>query len=169
MSKYIVRGVYPAGYGVYEKYGINRAKVIFEGTERECHEKCDELRTQEIQKYELIISLNHYYGNIFTDDPDPEMLAFYHKCYEKGIDSVSDVDSYAWLNTLFGYDIGWNKARTIITYLHRKVDLSALELDVSSKHYLQELSRKYNLSLKFGKWPDKNPIGIRYDFKSKNQ
>lgn len=43
---YFVRPVSHGDYGVYEYYAKNRAKVVFEGTQKECYEwveRCYEL------------------------------------------------------------------------------------------------------------------------------
>lgn len=93
-----------------------------------------------------------------------EKINFYARCAGFGVRTKDDADGYAWLNTLFGYDICWNRARVIINHLYRRCDMSALDLDAENKKLMQGVNDRYSLSHDFGNWPDDTPgeISFRY-------
>lgn len=159
MFGYSVRPTY-GKFGVYEYTGEGRAKVIHEGSYDEC------------QAYMRFV--NGELKNVFGIQPDgweqdKDFIMFLDRCIQKGIDSLYDADSYAWLNTLFGYDIGWGRAQAIITYFYAN-DSAVSELTAeNSREELENVNEIYNLSLTFDMWPEKNPKGIYYDWQQKEE
>ena len=56
-----------------------------------------------------------------------EMTEFYVKHWYE-YECAMDIDSYAYLNTLFGYDIGSDKARKINNWLYEKFNMTAFDI-----------------------------------------
>lgn len=85
--------------------------------------------------------------------------------YIKGVmngDSIADLDRYAWLNTLFGYDIGWDNARQIDSYLYSEMDFETMELCHMDKEMIQMVCKRLELDVKFDKWATEEPSAYHY-------
>ena len=78
-------------------------------------------------------------------------------------DDIPDIDRYAWLNTLFGYDIGRDNARQIDSYLYGEMDeMETLELTHRDKPVLQMVCERLKLNVKFDKWATIEPDVYHY-------
>lgn len=86
--------------------------------------------------------------------------------YIKGImngDDLFDIDRYAWLNTLFGYDIGRDNANAIDSYLYSEMDeMETLELTYHDKPVLQMVCKRLELDVRFDKWVTEEPNAYHY-------
>lgn len=83
----------------------------------------------------------------------------------------ADIDRHAWLNTLFGYDIGFENAMKIEDWLwggeirpkhYRNVE--ALDITINDKPLIQQCVKELGLDLSFDKWATKEPDVYRYEF-----
>lgn len=93
------------------------------------------------------------------NDPCDE---FYIKGLMEG-DDISDIDRYAWLNTLFGYDIGRDNANAIDSYLYSEMDeMETLELTYRDKPVIQMVCERLKLNVKFDKWATTEPDVYHY-------
>ena len=73
-----------------------------------------------------------------------------------------DVDRWAWLNTLFGYDIGAERALDIITWYDDN-DMDVLELNADDKGTVENISRfELGFHFNFDGWPKETPEAISY-------
>ena len=75
---------------------------------------------------------------------------FYIKWLMAG-DDINDIDRYAWINTLFGYDVGKENADEIDHYFYEK-DEEVLELDFRDKEKFKNAVKELNLDLDFSKF-----------------
>ena len=90
-------------------------------------------------------------------------MEFYIKVLVEGTDCITDVDRYAHLNTLFGYDIGFNNAMKIDNYLWSTpwllnkygCGVETLELYYTDKELIQNVCKEIGLNLSFDKWRTK--------------
>lgn len=88
---------------------------------------------------------------------------FFRAMHDQGFD-FSDADRYAWLNTLFGYDIGADHAKEIIKWLYEN-DQDALELTASSSYTLEGICNcELGFRLNFRKFVRKTPEYISYSW-----
>lgn len=113
------------------------------------------------EKVERII---HAYGTreIGMDDDENE-IDFYYSCVRLGISSLIDADSYAWINTLFGYNVGWNNAAQLIDILWDS-EVEALELTAGDKTDLIDTCRIYGLDMDFSKFAALTPAVTNYEY-----
>lgn len=99
----------------------------------------------------------------FESDIGTEPMEFYIKNLIKNTDNIYDIDRYAHLNTLFGYDIGFTTAMEIENWLwvwtpdekekHPEcLDIFNLTYHLESKELLKECSKELKLDLSFDKW-----------------
>ena len=115
-------------------------------------------------------------------DPEDPMVIFYAKVIEEGeesgvvIDSRYQADDFAFLNTLFRYDIGFEAAYALVAYACEDFDCDtvidvacAVMADTGSlerlKRYFQslgDLNGLCHLNLDFSRFADKLPGVIRY-------
>ena len=95
---------------------------------------------------------------------DDEVLEVYYKGMHDYDMSVGDVDRWAWLNTLFGYDIGVMRALSIITwYDDNGMDVLGLEAD--DKGTLESIvTFELGFHLNFDGWAKETPKGIDYSW-----
>ena len=77
-------------------------------------------------------------------------MEYYIKLLMNGV-CLFDIDRAAWLNTLFGYDIGFDNAIKINLYLYEKDD-EVLELKYTDKDKVKQIARELDLHLDFSKW-----------------
>ena len=85
----------------------------------------------------------------YEDIGNPAM-EYYIKYTMEG-EYVFDVDRSAWLNTLFGYDIGYENAREIDSYLYER-DEEVCELEYTDKDKVKQIVDELGLNLDFSKW-----------------
>ena len=90
-----------------------------------------------------------------------EAVIFYFKAVNGYDMSLDDADSYAWLNTLFGYDIGAECAQKLIRRLADR-DMSATELGQGSRRFIKELCGSNGYHLDFSEWTREEPKAYRY-------
>ncbi len=88
-------------------------------------------------------------------DEKSDASEFYIKNLMEGLD-MFDIDRYAWLNTLFGYDIGEENAYQIdhILYTEMVPEVEVLDLTYMDKGLLKNVVEKLKLNLTFDKWID---------------
>ncbi len=98
------------------------------------------------------------------EDKDEPFFKFYFRNLKEHRD-LADIDRYAWLNTLFQYDIDWDKAMKIDSWLWGNetvlkdypLGFETLELDWNdkeSKQLLKKCNEECHLGLDFSKWLD---------------
>lgn len=85
----------------------------------------------------------------YEDIGNPAM-EYYIKYTMEG-EYVFDVDRSAWLNTLFGYDIGYENAREIDSYMYER-DEEVCELEYTDKEKVKQIVDELGLNLDFSKW-----------------
>lgn len=87
--------------------------------------------------------------------------------YDMGI---TDVDSYAWINTLLGYDIGAERALGLIRWYHENYDSTLLDMViVDSKEIFRNIAElELGYHFDYSKWPEEDPKYIRYDWTVNN-
>lgn len=90
---------------------------------------------------------------------------------EVGSECFADIDRHAWLNTLFGYDIGFKNAMLIDNWLWgsevglgKYRDIETLDLTIYDKPLIQQCVKELDLDLSFDKWATKEPDVYRYEF-----
>lgn len=89
-------------------------------------------------------------------------MKFYIKTLTEGTDCLTDIDRYAHLNMLFGYDIGFKNAMKIDNWLwdtnindikdRYPMGYETLELNYKDKKLVQHCVEKLGLDLSFDKW-----------------
>lgn len=107
--------------------------------------------------------LNQMFCNKFIDLDDTcsdEMVNFYWKCYKAGWD-IADADDYAWLNTLFGYDIGITCAAEISRAVYER-DWSPMELGVKDWFILGDICGERKIAVRFDTWVHTEPECMAY-------
>lgn len=92
---------------------------------------------------------------------------FYYKAMHDYGMNLCDADDWAWLNTLFRYDIGAERALAITTWYYENEDCTASEaVDVTQKETLRNICEwELGYHLDFSHWPDKEPEALQYGFK----
>lgn len=106
--------------------------------------------------------LNENYCNGYEIPVDEEkQIKFYWKCCGNDID-FSDADRYAWLNTLFGYDIGIENFLTINSYLWENLETEVLELTHNDLLGLEILCKTCGIDLNFDVWSTEEPEAYNY-------
>ena len=102
------------------------------------------------------------FESIFSyEDIGTDPMEFYIKTLtETHIDNPWDVDRYAHLNTLFGYDIGvynWSEIDSELWGNEKYWDnygcgVEILELTYTDKGFIQNVCKEIGLDLSFDKW-----------------
>lgn len=88
---------------------------------------------------------------------------YYMAMHDNGMD-LYDADRYAWLNVLFGYDIGVNNAREIIDWYYEH-DIDVMELCSHDKEMMMDVCfYKLELRLTFIYWAYDEPEYITYEY-----
>ena len=110
---------------------------------------------------EAIITLIE--NDVFREkDIEGEAAQFYIEGLMDGKD-IFDIDRFAWLNTLFGYDIGRENARQIDSYLYGEMnEMETLDLTHRDKPVIQMVCERLELDLKFDKWATTEPKVYQY-------
>lgn len=85
----------------------------------------------------------------YEDIGNPTM-EYYIKLLMDGA-CLFDIDRAAWLNTLFGYDIGFDNANKINLYLYERDD-EVLELEYTDKDKVKQIVDELGLNLDFSMW-----------------
>jgi len=96
-----------------------------------------------------------------------EGIDHYHKSiffYDMGL---TDADDYAWLNTLFRYDIGAERAKAIINWYYENLDTTVQDaVSVDQKETLKNICEmELGFHLDFTHWPKYEPEYLEYGFK----
>lgn len=74
---------------------------------------------------------------------------------------IRESEAWAWLSTLFGYDIGAYRARDIISY-YEENDMGVMDIGAESRGTLQDVAKELGLHLDFSGFPFETPEEIRY-------
>ncbi len=103
--------------------------------------------------YENYENEKSYYMNEAPDD----LFVFYYNCMEKDID-VCDADRYANLNTVLGYDVGFDNFIEIDLYLWGEKDFDLMDLigNEDGKQVIEEAVKVLNLDIDFSKWKNED-------------
>ena len=96
----------------------------------------------------------------------PEGIDHYYKgMHDYGM-GVTDCDDWAWLNTLFRYDIGAENAKKIIGWYYENEDTTVQ--DAVSVEKSEELwyvcDIELGIHLDFSHWPKEEPTALEYGF-----
>lgn len=110
-------------------------------------------------------------NNVFTvgSEGTPAM-EFYIKNLMESTDSIYDIDCYAHLNTLFGYDIGFNNAMKIDMWLYNPdlnemdLELCTLEITYKDKKLIEKYCLQCGMNLSFDKWRTEDFDVYQYEF-----
>ena len=101
-------------------------------------------------------------GASIAEQYDDDGIAHTYRAMEDYGLSVHDSDRWAWLNTLFGYDIGADHAMGICAVLDDR-DQDALELRAEDKEEIQEIcGSDLGYHLKFDAWVKETPDVIGF-------
>lgn len=99
--------------------------------------------------------------DISKDMPDSFFEHTYRAMWDYGM-SVYDADKWAWLNTLFGYDIGADRALDLITWYDDN-GMDVLDLSADDKESLKNVAEmELGLHFNYAAFPDKTPDAISY-------
>lgn len=98
-------------------------------------------------------------NDIFTESSEgTPAMEFYIKNLMESTDSIFDIDCYAHLNTLFGYDIEFNNAMRIDCWLYNPdinemdMELCTLEITYKDKELIEKCCTQCGIDLSFDKW-----------------
>lgn len=99
--------------------------------------------------------------DISKDMPDEFFEHTYRAMWDYDM-SVYDADKWAWLNTLFGYDIGADRALSLITWYDDN-GMDVLELTADSKDTLKSVAEmELGLHFNYAAFPNETPDAISY-------
>ena len=89
---------------------------------------------------------------------------YYMAMHDNGMDFY-DADRYAWLNVLFGYDIGADHARGIINWYYEN-DMEVLELvgGLECKEEMMRVTDELGYHLNYGYWVWEEPDYVEYTY-----
>ena len=87
---------------------------------------------------------------------------YYMAMHDNGMD-LSDADRYAWLNMLFGEDIGIKAAREIINW-YWEHDLDVMDITTGDRKEVEKVCDELGLYLFFYDWLIEEPGYIEYDY-----
>lgn len=100
-----------------------------------------------LDKIEYVVQ--HAGKDICKNMPDVFFEHAYRAMHDYGM-SFADADAWAWLNTLFGYDIGAERALFLISWGNdRDINMLEMHRNESSKKILQEAAQELGLNLDF--------------------
>lgn len=116
--------------------------------------------------------MNQQGFDVTEEDKNEPFFKFYASNLKEHRNLV-DIDRYAWLNTLFQYDIGWDTAMAIDAWLwgsetilkDELIGVEILEItwdDEEGKELLRKCDSELNLGLDFSKWITYNPVAYEY-------
>lgn len=112
--------------------------------------------------------LTRMFGHSFTDqiDDNREAIDHYYKATHDYDMGITDADDWAWLNTLFRYDIGADHALGIIDWCYENEEATVMDcVNVDEKELLQNICETLGFHLDFSHWPDKEPKALEFGFK----
>ena len=112
--------------------------------------------------------LTRMFGHSFTDqiDDNREAIDHYYKATHDYDMGITDADDWAWLNTLFRYDIGADHANGIIEWFYENEEATVMDcVNVDEKKLLQNICETLGFHLDFSHWPDKEPKALEFGFK----
>lgn len=100
------------------------------------------------------------FENIFSyEDIGTDPMEFYiETLVNTPIDNAWDVDRYAHLNTLFGYDIGHKAAMSINEWLYNpdinkmNLDIDIFDITYKDRDLIEKCNEALGLGLAFDKW-----------------
>jgi len=103
--------------------------------------------------YENCENEKSFYMNEAPDD----LFVFYYNCMGNGIDAC-DADRYANLNTVLGYDVGFENFRKIDRYLWGEKDFDLMDLfgNEDGKQVIEEAVKVLNLDIDFSNWKNED-------------
>jgi hypothetical protein len=112
------------------------------------------------------------FESIFSyEDVGTDPMEFYiETLMETPIDNAWDVDRYAQLNTLFGYDIGYNAMASINEWLYDPdinkmgLDIDIFDITYKDKELLEKCNEALGLNLSFDKWRTEDFNVYQYEF-----
>lgn len=101
--------------------------------------------------------------DISKDMPDKFFEHTYHAMQDYGM-SVYDADKWAWLNTLFGYDIGADRAMGLITWYDEN-GMDVLELNAEDKWNIQNVAEmELGFHFNYAAFASRTPDAISYSW-----
>ena len=128
----------------------------------------------EMTREQAIDILVEFCGYFDRDEIGTPAMEFWIKDITRmgiGCECYADVDRHAWLNTLFGYDIGFDNAMEIENWLWggeirpgQYRNMEALDLTHNDKTIVEQCVKELGLNLSFDKWATKEPDVYRYEF-----
>lgn len=103
-------------------------------------------------------------GFLPVDDEDG--VEFYYTAMHDYDMGLTDADDYAWLNTLFGYDICADHALEIIRWYYENLDTTIQDaVSIDQMETLRNICEmELGFHLDFSNWPTEEPKYFRYDF-----
>ncbi len=109
-------------------------------------------------------------GNDFFNESQigTRAMEFFIKNLMENTDNLFDIERYARLNTLFGYDIGFENAMRISTWLwcseinEANIELDVFEISYKHKTLLMKCDSQCGLGLSFDKWKTKHIYCYEY-------
>ena len=115
---------------------------------------------------EKLIWLHKEIGDYFDLSYGDECIDFYYKAMHDYGMNICDADDYAWLNTLFNYDIGADRAIAITNWIYENMDSTACEVvDVDYKGTLKNICElELGFKLDFTNWSDEEPKTLRFGY-----
>ena len=95
----------------------------------------------------------------FIPVESPDGIDFYYRAMHDYEFGLCDADDYAWLNTLFGYDIGIENAAKIITWFYMERDTTVQEVvGAKEKDTLRNICElEIGIMLDFSKFATEEP------------
>ena len=147
--------------------------VEFNGGERDYYIEIEEFAKKkllgdfEIEDDEKLNWMKSIYGEYFISQiaNNPMAIRHYYKAIHDYDMGVTDADDYAWLNTLFQYDIGGVNAMYLIRWFYVSENTTVQDrINVGSKEELKDLCGNIGLHLDFSNWVNEEPKALRFEF-----
>ena len=106
-----------------------------------------------------VIWLQEKIGFVPADVDDYKAIDFYYRAMHDHDFGLCDVDDYAYLNTLFGYDIEIENARKLIVWFYEENDSTVQDaITVEDKDTLRNICEsELDLNLDFSKFTTEEP------------
>lgn len=123
-----------------EELGVDQAENVEEVGVVIAHIK------RRTEREEILSEIFRQYGNDFLGNYSESEINFYVKHWKEARD-LTILECYAYLNTIFGYDIGWEYARKIIDYLPGKFDIHLTSLGIDEFSRALMIVTKWDLGL----------------------
>lgn len=163
----LIEGLKEAGYEDFDYenpfYGDNcdmRLSELEEIYDEVTHKYSDDIFIPIPEKKRLI---EEKIGTGILDGVDDDCYRFIFKAmFEYGF-SFNDADKWAWLNTLFGYEIEFYKAIRINRWLYEN-DQDIMEFGAKDKSTLEMICKELDLKVDFSKFVTEEPKAIKYSY-----